>query len=250
MSDPQTLSTPLRRALDLMVSLPSPHYGMDRAAILARINEIAVLVESRRRRKGPPLPRRTDIAQLAELTGRDFSRQREAILSQLQAWCELAEQQARSAPPDLCQALATIAAHPAEAKALQDDAHEAWRSFHSGAYKAATVMAGAVLEGMGQQACARLGEAAARTYARLFPQRAPKPAMRYGVDEALAVLRECGLLSSALSHAARGLKELRNFVHPDLARGHRRGLNSAHALLALQALCALADELAFGLQAR
>lgn len=250
MTDTGILTEPLKRALDMTLSLPAPHYGMDRSAVKGRIQEIAALVESRRRRKGPPLPRKTDIAQLAELTGRDFSRQREAILSQIQAWCELAEQRARSAPPELCAALEVIAETPADAKALQTDAHEAWRSFHCGACKAAAVMAGAVLEGLGQQACARLGQSASAAYARMFPQRAAKPPLRYGVDEALAVLRECGLLSSALTHAGRGLKELRNFVHPDLARTHRRGLSSTHALLALQALCAVADELAFGLQSR
>lgn len=250
MTDTESLTAPLRRALDLTLSLPAPHYGMDRAAVQGQIQEIAALVESRRRRKGPPLPRKADIAQLAELTGRDFSRQRQAILNLLQAWCEQAEQQARSAPPELCAALWAVASTETDAQALQTDANEAWRSFHCGAYKAAAVMAGAVLEGLGQQACVRLGETATAAFARLFPQRAAKPPLRYGVDEALAVLRECGLLSSALTHAGRGLKELRNFVHPDLARHHRRGLNSTHSLLALQALCALADELAFGLQSR
>ncbi len=59
--------------------------------------------------------------------------------------------------------------------------------------------------------------------------------------------RECGALSSALTHTAKGLKEMRNFVHPDLARKQRRAMHSPHALLALQALCTLADEIAWSL---
>lgn len=120
-----------------------------------------------------------------------------------------------------------------EAHALQQDAHEAWRSFHSGAYKAATVMAGAVLEGLVQQACAKLGERAHQAFATLHKGRAPKGALQFTVDEGLAVLRECGVLSSALTHTAKGLKEMRNFVHPDLARKQKRAMQNTHALLAL-----------------
>ena len=62
------------------------------------------------------------------------------------------------------------------------------------------------------------------------------------------MLRECGALSSALTHTAKGLKEMRNFVHPDLARKQKRAMQSTHALLALQALCTLADEIAWSLR--
>jgi hypothetical protein len=74
--------------------------------------------------------------------------------------------------------------------------------------------------------------------------------LQFTVDEGLAVLRECGALSSALTHTAKGLKEMRNFVHPDLARKQRRAMQGTHALLALQALCTLADEIAWSLGAR
>lgn len=247
MDDVTTQVAPLKRALDLALTLPMPHFGMDRAQSLARISEINELLDSRRRR-GLPLPTRTMIRQLADLSGREFQRQREDVLRAIQRHCEALEQAARSAPPELVSALEQVANHEAEAKSMIHDAHEAWRSFHSGANKAATVMAGAVLEGLLQQACAKLGERALSAHAKLFAGRNPKQALSFTVDEGLAVLKECGVLSSALVHAARGLKELRNFVHPDLARKYKRPMQSTHALLALQALCALADEIAWSLK--
>lgn len=111
-------------------------------------------------------------------------------------------------------------------------------------------MAGAVLEGLVQQACTRLGERAQQAFSALHKGRTPKGALQFTVDEGLAVLRECSALSSALTHTAKGLKEMRNFVHPDLARKQRRAMQSTHALLALQALCTLADEIAWSLGAR
>jgi hypothetical protein len=222
---------------------------MDRPGTRARIDEINALLDPRRKKRGTPLPGRNDVRQLAELTGSQFTRQREDVLTKIQAHCEALEQAARSAPHDVRQALTAIATSAAEAEALIRDADEAWRSFHSGAYKAATVMAGAVLEGLVQQACAKLGEPAQQAFATLHKGRVPKSALQFSVDEGLSVLRECGALSSALTHTAKGLKEMRNFVHPDLARKNRRALHSPHALLALQALCTLADEIAWSLRA-
>jgi hypothetical protein len=212
------------------------------------VEEINTLIETRRKKRGLPLPRRNDVQQLAELSGRHFTRQRESVLTKIQQHCEALEQSARSAPTDLIESLGAIGTTPAETEALTFDAHEVWRSFHSGAYKAATVMAGAVLEGLVQQACARLGERAQQAFATLHKGRAPKGALQFTVDEGLAVLRECGTLSSALTHTAKGLKEMRNFVHPDLARKQKRATQSTHALLALQALCTLADEIAWSLK--
>jgi len=105
-----------------------------------------------------------------------------------------------------------------------------------------------VLEGLVQQACSKLGERAQQVFAELHKGRSPKTALQFTVDEGLAVLRECGALSSALTHTAKGLKEMRNFVHPDLARKQKRAMHSPHALLALQALCTLADEIAWSLR--
>lgn len=249
MADIAAELAPLKRALDLALTLPQPHFGMDRPATLARVEEINTLIDTRRKKRGLPLPRRNDVLQLAELSGRHFTRQREDVLAKIQRHCEALEQAARSAPADLVEALGAVGTTPAETEALVRDAHEAWRSFHSGAYKAATVMAGAVLEGLVQQACARLGERAQQAFANLHKGRAPKGALQFTVDEGLAVLRECGALSSALTHTAKGLKEMRNFVHPDLARKQKRATQSTHALLALQALCTLADEIAWSLRA-
>ncbi|MBP9890535.1 MAG: hypothetical protein KBG84_01415 [Planctomycetes bacterium] len=248
MAEIATELAPLKRALDLALTIPPPHFGMDRKAAIARVEEINVLIDSRRKKRGLPLPARNAVRQLAELSGRDFVRQREDVLAKIQKHCEALEQAARMAPADLSEALAAIATSLNEAHALQQDAHEAWRSFHSGAYKAATVMAGTVLEGLVQQACAKLGERAHQAFATLHKGRAPKSALQFTVDEGLAVLRECGALSSALTHTAKGLKEMRNFVHPDLARKQKRAMQSTHALLALQALCTLADEIAWSLR--
>lgn len=248
MADIAAELAPLKRAVDLTLTLPAPQFGMDRAQFLARIEQIETLIASRRKRRGLPLPSRTALRQLADLSGRDFQKQREDVLTKILRHCQALEQESRTAPPELQRALCAIARTESEAEALIRDAHEAWRSFHSGADKAATVMAGAVLEGLVQQACLKLGERARTAFAKLHPARAAKDALCYTVDEGLGVLRECGALSSALTHTARGLKEMRNFVHPDLARKQRRATQSTHALLALQALCTLADEIAWSLK--
>ena len=238
----------LRRALDLALTLPAPHFGMDRKAMRLRLDEINSLIDNRRlQRSHLPMPRKVDVLQLGDLSGSQFARQREDVMAKLQAHCEALEQATRSAPTELCAALRGIACSDDEAKALLDDAHESWRSFQSGAYKAATVMAGAVLEGLLQQACQRLGTKATDAFRKLHPARSIKSALHFTIDEGLAILRDSGLLSSALTHTARGLKELRNFVHPDLQRRHKRTMRSTHALLAMQALCTLADELAWAL---
>jgi len=250
MADIAAELAPLKRALDLTLTLSPPHFGMDRRGTLERVEEINTLIDARRRKRGLPLPARNMVRQLADLSGREFTRQREDVLSRIQKHCEALEQAARMAPPELIESLAAIATSEAEAQALARDAHEAWRSFHGGAYKAATVMAGAVLEGLVQQACTRLGERAQQAFSALHKGRTPKGALQFTVDEGLAVLRECSALSSALTHTAKGLKEMRNFVHPDLARKQRRAMQSTHALLALQALCTLADEIAWSLGAR
>ncbi|MCC6572618.1 MAG: hypothetical protein IT462_02400 [Planctomycetes bacterium] len=236
----------LRRALDQALALTPPHYGMDRRAYVSRLHELAAGIESLRKavkaKDRKDLPEISGVNQLVDLSGKDFTRQREEIVAELQALAEKLMARMRSAPPELIEALRAVGGEASAA--LERDAHEAWRSFHSGAYKAAVVMAGATLEGLIQEACARLPQAAA-IHARLFAGRAgDKQPRSFTVDEGLSVLREAGKLTSAITHVGRGLKEMRNLVHPDVQRRQRAPISASHATLALQALCTLAEELA------
>ena len=244
-----------KRALDCAVALTPPVYGMDRGVYRARLGEIEELLGPLRRRrsltKNSPLPGRAELRQLADLSGRDFVAQRESIARRLQKFCLHLEAGERAAPADLKRALHAVAAEQTEGGALCRDADEAWRSFHSGAYKAAVVMAGSTLEGMLQQALIQLGPKAERAFMRLYdPRRKAKRPESFSVDDGLAVLKELGIVSSAIAHVARGMKELRNFVHPGVQRRQRSRVTSAHALLVLQALCTLAEEIRHGLSRR
>ena len=238
-----------RLALDLTISLTPPAYGMDRAAYRTKLERIDLLVDGLRRQRKVKLafdlPRGPDIRQISDLSGRHFVRQRESIAESLQRFVEHLESAQRAAPEELRDAIGRITTRKLERDALIRDADEAWRSFHSGANKAAVIMAGATLEGLLQAALTRLGTAAQETYMRLYQhRREAKRPDGMTVDEGLAVLREAGLLSSAVAHVARGMKELRNFVHPEVQRRAKSRVRASHALLVLQALCTIAEELA------
>lgn len=237
----------LRHALDELLALPAPAWGADVAARRRLLHGLeAGLAPLRRQaavRRAGGLPAALELAQLAELSGRAFARQREQVVLRLQQTLAGLEDEQALAPPALQAALQAVGGPRAEM--LVRDAHEAFRSFHAGAFKAAAVMAGAVLEGALHAALAAREEAAATAFRRLWPQRRIPPAPdQFTVDEALAVLRELGALSSAVTHVARGVKELRNFVHPSLEFRQRARVTASHALLALQALAAIAEELA------
>ena len=94
------------------------------------------------------------------------------------------------------EAIRTIA--PGSAALIQD-ADEAWRAFHAGSYKAAVIMAGATLEGVLQAAVARLGEPTEAAFNKVYPARkAPADADSYRFEEALGVLKQMGVLTSAV----------------------------------------------------
>ena len=237
----------LRHALDELLALPAPAWGVDVAARRRLLQGLERTLAPPRRqaqvRRAGGLPAALELAQLAELSGRAFARQREQVVLSLQQALAGLEHEQALAPPALQAALQSLGGPRGEA--LVRDAHEAFRSFHAGAFKASAVMAGAVLEGAVHAALAARGEASAQAFRRLWPQRRIPPAEdQFTVDEALAVLRELGALSSAVTHVARGVKELRNFVHPSLEYRQRVRVTAAHALLALQALAAIAEELA------
>ncbi|MBK9975236.1 MAG: hypothetical protein IPP14_10740 [Planctomycetes bacterium] len=81
-------------------------------------------------------------------------------------------------------------------------------------------------------------------FSPLHPRRkSPPRADACTVDDAIAVLQQAGRLSCAAAHFARGLKDLRNLVHPALERRQRTGVSGRHAELALAALEVLAQEL-------
>ncbi|MCB9935086.1 MAG: hypothetical protein H6840_05275 [Planctomycetes bacterium] len=235
------------RALDMAVALQPPGFGRDRAGHAARVKqlerEIAGLRRARRPSPRPPLPAARDVAQLKDLSGRHFARKREQIAGLLQAYIEALNSQPRQAPAVVRDGIARITR--GKDTPLLNDADEAWRSFHAGGRKAAVVMAGATLEGVLQAAVARLGKPVEAAFRAVYPQRkAPADADSYRFEEALSVLRHMGVLTSAVSHVARGIKELRNFVHPAVQKRQRGGVSDAQALLALQAVAALVEELA------
>lgn len=235
------------RALDMVVALQPPGFGRDREAHTGRVarleREVEVLRRARRPSPKPPLPAAHQIAQLKDLSGRHFARKREEIAGLLQAYIESLNAQPRHAPVDVREGIIRITGDPASP--LVQDADEAWRAFHAGSRKASVVMAGATLEGVLQAAVARLGNPTASAFRAVFPQRkAPADADSYRFEDALAVLRHMGVLTSAVSHVARGVKELRNFVHPAVQKRQRGGVSDAQALLALQATAAIVEELA------
>lgn len=235
------------RALDLVVALQPHGYGRDRTAHAARValleHEVGVLRRARRPSPKPPLPAAHQIEQLQDLSGRHFARKREEIAGLLQGYIEALNARPRHAPPEVREAIACITRD--HESPLLHDADEAWRAFHAGSRKAAVVMAGATLEGVLQAAVARLGKPTDSAFRAVYPQRkAPADADSYRFEEALSVLRHMGVLTSAVSHVARGIKELRNFVHPAVQKRQRGGVSDAQALLALQAVAALVEELA------
>lgn len=248
----QQLRHAAAEALDLVVALAPPEYGGDRTERRRRVASILLLLEGLRRqrkvRPAVPLPSKQAIEQLEELSGRQFHRRREEVVEALAKFSEQLAAAARQAPEELRQALREIAHEREAAEILRRDADEAWRSFHSGAFKAAVVMAGAALEGLLQQACLRCGERALSARRTLLRgggrEKAPSA---WTIEEGLDVLRGLGLLSSPVAHVARGMKELRNYIHPDLQRRQRAKVGASHALLVLQALCTLAEELQHGL---
>jgi hypothetical protein len=247
-ADPTPVLAALRQAIDLCVLLSPPGYGADLARHRERVSQLADLVDSVRRKKPAKallVPARKRIEPLKSLAGAHFQRERAEIVALLQAACAELERGLRSAPPELLAHLRAIAVTDLEFASLERDAHEAWRALHGNAFKAAVVMAVAVLEGLLQQACQRLGAGYTEARARLFKSdgRAASPA-NVAIDDALAILREAGALTSAIGHVARGVKELRNFVHPDVQRRSTLKVGAPHALLALQALLTIAQDLA------
>jgi hypothetical protein len=239
------------RALDLVIALPPPGFGHDRAARARRVSAIDDQVQSlrkaRRPNPRPPLPSSREVEQLIDLSGRHFVQQRELIANRLQAYIDALDAQPRVAPGGVREAIRVIARDKAEP--IVRDADEAWRAFHAGGFKAAVVMAGATLEGALQAAVARVGKPTAAAFRSVFPARkAPPDADAYSFEDALSVLKHLGVLTSAVSHVARGIKELRNFVHPAVQKRQRGNVTDTRALLALQAVAAVVEELAERLQ--
>jgi hypothetical protein len=252
-ADPRTalLIEGAARALDQVVALPPPGFGHDRATRQRLMREIddqvQVLRKARRPSPKPPLPAPREIEQLVDLSGRHFARQREAVANRLQAFIDALDAQPRKAPDAVREALRTIAREAAEP--IIRDADEAWRAFHAGGFKAAVVMAGATLEGALQAAVARVGKPTEAAFRSVFPARtAPADADAYSFEDALSVLKHLGLLTSAVSHVARGIKVLRNFIHPAVQKRQRSTVTDTRALLALQAVAAVVEELAERLQ--
>jgi hypothetical protein len=252
-ADPRTtlLIEAAARALDLVIALPPPGFGGDRAARIRLVREIDdqvhTLRKARRPSPKPPLPSSRELDQLIDLSGRHFARMREAVAGRLQAYIDALDAQPRKAPENVRNALRTIAREHAEP--IIQDADEAWRAFHAGGFKAAVVMAGATLEGALQAAVARIGKPGEVAYRNVYPARkVPADADSYGFEEALGVLRHVGLLTSAVSHVARGIKELRNFIHPAVQKRQRGTVSDTRALLGLQAVAAVVEELAERLQ--
>ena len=235
------------RALDLVVALQPPTFTQDRDAQAGRVREVeSHVVRLRRARRPspkPPLPSAREIAQLIDLSGRHFVRQRERIAGLLQGYLDALNEQPRHAPEDVREAIRQVAREAAGP--IIEDADEAWRSFHAGSFKAAVVMAGATLEGVLQAAVERLGKPTEAAFQAVYPHRkAPPQPDSYRFEEALSVLKQLGVLTSAVSHVARGIKELRNFVHPAVQKRQRGSVTDTRALLALQAVASVVEELA------
>ncbi|MCB9894879.1 MAG: hypothetical protein H6839_10545 [Planctomycetes bacterium] len=235
------------RALDLVIALQPQAFGADRDAHIRRVHEIdaqvARLRKARRPTPKPPLPAAKDVAQLIDLSGRHFVRQREHIAGQLQAFIDALNSQPRHAPEEVRSAIRAIAR--SAAAPIVEDADEAWRAFHAGSYKATLVMSGATLEGALQAAVERLGKPTEAAFHAVYPRRkAPAQADSYRFEEALSVLKHMGVLTSAVTHVARGIKELRNFIHPAVQKRQRGKVSDTRALLALQAVAAVVEELA------
>jgi hypothetical protein len=239
------------RALDLVIALPPPGYGHNRAARARRVADIDDQMQSlrkaRRPNPKPALPTVREVEQLVDLSGRHFVQQREMVANRLRAYVDALDAPPRHAPETVREAIRIIARGRGEP--IIRDADEAWRAFHAGGFKAAVVMAGATLEGALQAAVARVGKPTEAAFHSVFPARkAPVDADGYGFEDALSVLKYLGVLTSALSHVARGIKELRNFIHPAVQKRQRASITDTRALLALQAVAAVVEELAERLQ--
>ena len=235
------------KALDLVIALQPPAYGGNLDAHASEVEEleslIATLRRSRRPSLKPPLPTVKEAAQLRELSGRQFAQQRQQVAKQLQGFIDALNDAPRNAPGNVHEAIQRIARR--RALPIMRDADEAWRAFHAGSFKASVVMAGATLEGALQAAVERLGSPVDKAYRSVYPNRkTPGDSDNYRFEEALAVLKHMGVLTSAVSHVARGVKELRNYVHPAVQKRQRSRVTDTRALLALQAVAALLEEMA------
>lgn len=235
------------KALDVVITLQPPAYGGKLSEHVERVRELDRLVNTLRRARRPspkpPLPSAKDVLQLKDLTGRHFTRTREGIAAQLQGYLDAVNTAPRAAPEHVRTGIRCIARSSAEP--ILRDADEAWRAFHAGSFKACVVMAGATLEGALHSAVARLGDPVGEAFSSVYPNRkTPETADSYRFEEALTVLKHMGVLTSAVSHVARGIKELRNYVHPAVEKRQRSRVNDTRALLALQAVAALIEEMA------
>ena len=278
------LSNDIREAQRILTSLQPFRYGLDRSAYkraLKRANAWKTEAESARGRGSATLKRQAklfDAERLIFLVGDGFDEERNRLLEVLDV---VGQQVFQGNPPKTSKSkpkivqeikvvecpipnvarlledrfalsmrtlrtqLARITADVRLRAILLENISEAVICHATGAYKSAAIMAGAASEGLLMGALMSLSEARyERAFESAFPQRRHKPPAALGYDESIAIAGELGFLMSGTRHFMRGVKDLRNFVHPELELREGAYATPAAAELAIKSALLLLHDLA------
>jgi|GEM_PF-4146324 len=120
-----------------------------------------------------------------------------------------------------------------------------------GAHKSAAIMAGSSAEGLLLAALKQAGdEDCNAAFARAFPQRKARAPEHLSFEESVTLASELGLLLSGTRHFSRGVKDLRNLVHPALEWREGSSPSPAASELAIRSALLLLYDLVAGLSSR
>lgn len=114
-------------------------------------------------------------------------------------------------------------------------------------FKSAAIMAGASAEGILLAALKNVDDQRyADTYAATFPQRKAKSPEHLSFEESVSLAEALGLLLSGTRHFSRGIKDLRNLVHPALEWREGSSVSPGASELAIRSALLLLHDLVAG----
>ena len=120
---------------------------------------------------------------------------------------------------------------------------EAQKCDHAGAYLAAVILLGSVLEGL----CEGFGRQNANQVKAAFRARyredAPRPE-KWVLAQWIAVLGDLGHLSPNIEKFGHALRDFRNYVHPSAELDRKFSINQDTAKIGLQVVMAAVNDLA------
>jgi len=146
-------------------------------------------------------------------------------------------------PDEYPSASATDPAFIADA-VLREDLHrdigEVERALHNGEWKAATVLAGAVVEALLLWACQ---ERVDRAKIAAAEERFKKKIGRWGLEQLIEAAHQAGAISDDTKKAASVAQGFRNLIHPGRAQRRKEKCNRATAMLSAGAVEAVIVDL-------